>query len=288
MKSVREINTEAVIPNSFSISRLDESRMDTNCSNRLTYHRILVVKNGSGIVNIDNIFYEIKSNAVFLMSKGQVYRFEDYSNISGYMMSFGDCFWEKTPKSASNCKAVLFNNTTANQRLQLNDSEMSDLLFLFLSLLNEYRTGLYINQMDVLAAYLKIIMIKLANVKITEETTFDSQDYILYRKFMEILSEAYRNNHRVDSYAEMLNITARQLSAICKRCSGLGAKELINGQLTAEAKRLLQFSASTVKEIAYELNFNSPEQFSHFFKKNTKNGPAAYRNQFIHIEEKTK
>lgn len=283
MKSVREIITEPIISNSFSINRFDKYIVDTEFSNRLTYHRILLVENGSGILTIDEKSFEVKSHEVFLMSKGQVYQFETSSIISGYVISFGDCFWEKTPKSASNCKAVLFNNTTANQRLILNNSEMSELLFLFTILLNEYQTPQYINQMDALASYLKIVMIKLANVRITEETTFDSQDYLMYRKFMEILSTEYRNDRAVNSYAEMLNITARKLSEICKRCSGMSAKEIINGQLIAEAKRLLQFSSDTVKEIAYELNFNTPEQFSHLFKKNTEISPADYRNQFIRI-----
>jgi len=46
---------------------------------------------------------------------------------------------------------------------------------------------------------------------------------------MEILSTEYRNDHAVNSYAEMLNITARKLSETCKRCSGMSAKEIING-----------------------------------------------------------
>jgi len=283
MKSVRDITTEPVISDSFSISRLDKFNVDTEFSNRLIYHRILLVESGAGILNIDDTPYEIKNHEVFLMSKGQVYKFESPSILSGYVISFGDCFWERTPKSASNCKAVLFNNTNANQRLPLNNSEMSKLSFLFNVMLIEYTTPQYMNQMDVLASYLKIIMIQLANVKITDETTFDSQDYILYRKFMEILSEEYRNYHSVNSYAEMLNITARQLSETCKRCSGAGAKEIINGQIIAEAKRFLQFSSNTMKEIAYELNFNTPEQFSHFFKKNTAMSPADYRKKFINI-----
>lgn len=283
MKSVREIITEPIIPNSFSISRFDKFIVETDFSNRLTYHRILLVESGAGILIIDDNPYEIKSHEVFLISKGQIYKFENSSIISGYIISFGDCFWERTPKSASNCKSVLFNNATANQRLQLNNSEMSELSFLFNVLLNEYKTPQYINQMDALASYLKIIMIKLANVRTTEETTFDSQDYLLYRKFLEILSTEYRNYHAVNSYAEMLNITARKLSETCKRCSGIGAKEIINGQIVAEAKRFLQFSSNTVKEIAYELSFNTPEQFSHFFKKNTSMSPADYRNQFVNL-----
>lgn len=283
MKLVREIFTEPVIDNSFLIDRIDKFISDTDYSNRLSYHRILLIENGAGVLNIDDNSFAIKSHEVFLMSKGQIYKFENSSIISGYILSFGDCFWEKTPKSASNCKAVLFNNTSANQQLKLNNSEMSELLFLFNILLNEYRTPQYVNQMDVLASYLKIVMIKLANVKLTGDIMFDGQEYMLYRKFMELLSAEYRNYHAVNDYAEMLNITARRLSEICKRCSGISAKEIINGQIIAEAKRLLQFSSNTVKEIAYELNFNTPEQFSHFFKNNTKMSPVDYRNQFNNI-----
>lgn len=281
MKLVQEVYTEPVIDNSFSIERVDRRMVDTAFSVRLSYHRILLIESGTGTVTIDDNTFELKDQEVFLMSKGQMYTFGNPSIVTGYIVSFGDCFWEKTPKSASNCKAVLFNNTNANQLLQINHSERSELLFLFRALLNEYSALPYINQMDAMAAYLKIIMIKLANVKITEEATFDSQHYILYRKFMELLSAQYRDHHAVNDYAGMLNTSARRLSEICKRCSGRSAKEIINGQLVAEAKRFLQFSSNTVKEIAYELHFNTPEQFSHFFKKNTKISPADYRNQFI-------
>lgn len=283
MKLMREIFIESEIPNSFSIERFDQFVIDSEISNRLSYHRILLIENGTGTVHIDNKSFEIKCREVFLMSKGQVYTFENSTNISGYTISFGDCFWEKTPKSASNCKAVLFNNTSANQVLQLDNSEMRELSFLFNILLNEFGAQQYINQLDALAAYLKIIMIKLANVKLTEETAFDSPDYLLYRNFLELLSTEYRSCHAVNAYAEMLNTTPRRLSEICKRCSNRNAKEIINGQITAEAKRFLQFSSKTVKEIAYELNFSTSEQFSHFFKKNTKMAPADYRQDFVSI-----
>lgn len=282
-KLKNEIFTEPTIVNSFLVDQLKSKKIDGKFFNRLTYHQILIVERGSGILNIDGNSFKIKNNHVFLMSKGQIYQFDNAAIISGYRISFGDCFWEKAPQSASNCKAVLFNNTSANQCLQLNHSEMNELLLLSNTILKEFKTEEYINQADALAAYLKIIMIKLANVRTTDEVTFDSQDYLVYRNFLEILSTEYRNYHAVKSYAEMLNITARKLSETCKRCGGMPAKEIINGQIVAEAKRFLQFSSHTVKEIAYELNFNTSEQFSHIFKKSTSISPADYRNQFINI-----
>ncbi|PTT01247.1 hypothetical protein DBR11_07925 [Pedobacter sp. HMWF019] len=283
MKPVQEILIEQTITDSFFIDRLENRVVNTDFPNRLSYHRIIFVEGGTGRLTVDDSFFEVKNSEVFLLSKGQIYQFETPSVVSGYIVSFGDCFWEKTPRSASNCKAVLFNNTIANQRLLPNDSEMNELSLLFTTLLNEYEMPAYTNQQDAMAAYLKIIMIKLANVKMTNEDTFDSQDYLLYRKFMDLLSAQYQNYHAVSDYAKMLNITARRLSDLCKRCSKKNAKEMINGQIIAEAKRSLQFSSSPVKEIACQLNFNTPEQFSHFFKKNTNISPADYRNQFISI-----
>lgn len=283
MKPVSEILTESVIDHSFSVKRLENEVPYSGSFVRLSYHHILIVESGRGVLMVDEQSFDIAGQEIFLLSKGQICKFENHSDICGYHISFGDCFWEKVPSSASNCKAVLFNNAAANQQLLPDQTERDEFLSLFKILLAEYKTESYTNQMDVLAAYLKIIMIKLANIKIVKEETFDSQDYIIYRKFMELLSSQYHSLHAVNDYSEILNITPRRLSELCKRCSNKSAKEIINGQIIAEAKRLLQFSSYTVKEIAYQLHFGTSEQFSHFFKKNTEISPANYRSNFIHI-----
>ncbi|MGE8525306.1 helix-turn-helix domain-containing protein [Chryseobacterium rhizosphaerae] len=283
MKSVSNIETEPIIDHSFSVKRLDKYIPYTQSFVRLSYHRILILEKGRGFLLVDNESFEISGCEFFLLAKGQIYQFEEDSEITGFSISFGDCFWEKAPSSASNCKAVLFNNATVNQHLKPSVAEAEEILLLCKNLLMEYETPPYINQMDVMAAYLKIIMIKLANIKLVEEETFDSQDYIVYRKFMELLSNQYQSFHAVNNYADLLNITSRRLSEICKRCTHKNAKELINGQIIAEARRLLQFSSYSVKDIAYQLNFGTPEQFSHFFKKNTAISPAAYRGKYMNI-----
>lgn len=283
MKPLPKIVTEPAVEHSFFVKQVKGDYLYTEHFIRLSYNRILIVESGSGLLIVDGHSFEISGNEVFLLAKGQIYQFEQQSEINGYCISFGDCFWEKTPSSASNCKAVLFNNALANQYLNPNDLELNEFLFLCKALVADFESDQYTNQIDVMAAYLKIIMIKLANIKLVQEDLFDNQDYLIYRKFMEILSNQYHLFHAVNDYAEMLNITPRRLSELCKRCSNKSAKEIINGQITAEAKRLLQFSSDSVKEIAYKLNFSTSEQFSHFFKKNTKASPVSYRNHFMNI-----
>jgi AraC-like DNA-binding protein len=274
---------EKEIEESFCINDLSYTGLGENSPTSLKYNRILLVKSGYGSITIDDKKSKITGTEIFLLSKGQVFQYNKESTINGFQLSFGDCFWEKSPASASNCKAVLFNNTSANQQLSLSSSELQHFEKLFITLLDEHKQPHYINKLDALAAYLKIIMIKIANIRTTTEDVRDTQEYLIYRRFMDLLSIKYKTQHEVSHYAEGMAISPRRLSEICKKCNGQSAKTIIMGQLLSEAKRALQFSSVTVKHIAYDLSFGTPEQFSHFFKKNIKCSPADYRNKFLNL-----
>lgn len=274
---------EQEIKDSFAIYYHNQKLLDAHPVCRATYNRIFLIKSGYGSLLIDDVAYPVTGQELFLLAKGQLYNFTPQSFITGYELSFGDCFWEKAPNSASNCKAVLFNNAAANQHLKIDDSSYTDLATLFDALHHEFIKADYINKPDALAAYLKIIMIKIANINAALTDGFDSFEKQLYRRFIELVSAQYQNTHEVAQFAAQLGITTRKLTDLCKRCSGKGAKDIINGQLTAEAKRLLQFSSKPVKEIAFHLHFSTPEQFSHFFKNNTYLSPNDYRGRFAHI-----
>jgi AraC family transcriptional activator of pobA len=270
---------ESDINDSFSINLL--SGVIKGETYRLNYNKIILVEKGSGSLQIDDRIYPLGEKQLYLISKGQIYGRSGEAEIWGMEISFGDCFWERTPASANNCKAVLFNNASDNQYLPLGEKELNELLPLFTSLHSEYVQPAYINKLDAMAAFLKIIMIKVANINALLIRGYDNFEKQLYRKFLELVSNDYYFRHEVSDYSKQLNITPRRLSELCKRCCGKGAKEIINGQLIAEAKRNLQFTALNVKEIAYQLNFATPEQFSSFFRKNAQASPSEYRSYFI-------
>ena len=282
MDSLIKVLLEKDLLEDFSITFQDGKQFcGNNIINRLVYNRMIFVQEGCGTVQIDDMNYDLADDQLFLISKGQLLSFGADTAFKGFNLSFGDGFWQKSPSSANNCKAVLFNNASNNQLLPLSGNDQIELDFLFKSLCQEFRKPGYVNKPDALAAYLKIIMIKVANVNASLAKGFDSYDKQQYRKFLELLSVNYQSSHEVADYARQMGISARKLAELSKRCSGKGAKDLINGQLIAEAKRLLQFSSRQVKEIAYELNFSTPDQFSHFFKKNASLSPQDYRTRFV-------
>jgi len=282
MDSLIKVLLEKDLIEDFSIKFKDGKQLcENNIINRLVYNRMIFVQKGCGTVQIDDMNYDLADHQLFLISKGQLLSFGAETVFKGFNLSFGEGFWQKSPSSANNCKAVLFNNASNNQLLPLSDIDQAELDFLFRSLCQEFRKPGYVNKPDALAAYLKIIMIKVANVNASLAKGFDSYDKQQYRKFLDLLSVNYQSSHEVADYARQMGISARKLAELSKRCSGKGAKDLINGQLVAEAKRLLQFSSRQVKEIAYELNFSTPDQFSHFFKKNASLSPQDYRTRFV-------
>jgi len=271
------------LKDSFAVNYLRAHVFEAQTVCRINYHRIFIIQEGNGTIQIDSSTYPISGNELFLLAKGQLYTFEERSRITGYELSFGDCFWEKAPDSASNCKAVLFNNAEANQQLPLGSADHSELDILFHILYLEFLKDDYPNKLDAMAAYLKVIMIKIANVNASLARGYDSYENQVYRQYLELVSSQYQSTHEVADFARQLGIPARKLSYLCRRCSGKGAKDIINGQIIAEAKRSLQFSSKPVKEIAYHLNFSTPDQFSHFFKKNTLISPNDYRDRFVNI-----
>lgn len=271
------------IKNSFRMSRLSETRFDDSSLVSVTYHRIFILPKATGSIQIDHKNHALTGREILLVGKGQAFAFSKDTRLDGFEILFGDCFWERTPASASDCKAVLFNTITLHQKFPLNDSDTDHLLPICELLLQEYAMDDYPNKLDAMAAYLKIIMIKLNNIQASSNYEMNNFDNQVYQKFLELVSTLSPVNREVSDFAKELAVSARKLSDICKLKSGFGAKEIINASLIAEAKRSLQFSTKPIKQIAYDLSFTTPEHFSHFFKKHTDASPIDYRRIFVNI-----
>jgi AraC-like DNA-binding protein len=280
-KEIQELTIDPVLKESFSIEQLNGRQFATGQFYRPDHNQVLFVTKGTGTVIIDEVSIPVADNSLLLISKGQVYTFGKNA-ITGYLLRFGDCFWQRTPASANNCKAVLFDNGMVERRFPLNTAGHQALDHLFDATLKEFSGADYANKPDVLAAYLKIIIIKIANIYALLQEDTGSYDSKLYQDFITLVREECSQVHDVASFARKLGVSSRKLSEISRRF-GKGAKEIINGQLIAEAKRSLQFSSLSIKEIAGNLNFATPYQFSNFFKKYTSLSPIEYRRQFVKI-----
>lgn len=89
--------------------------------------------------------------------------------------------------------------------------------------------------------------------------------------------ETFSNLHSTSYYAQKLSIHPNHLNAVVKGITGITALHYIHSHLLSLAKSYLAQTNLSIKEIAYTLYFDSPNNFSSFFKKKTGQTPLEFR-----------
>ncbi|MEL6305534.1 MAG: helix-turn-helix domain-containing protein [Bacteroidota bacterium] len=111
-------------------------------------------------------------------------------------------------------------------------------------------------------------------------------DLNLVSRYQELIEAHFRENndwdysknlHSPSFYAEELNIHPNYLNSVVKSNLGITALQYIHRHLVHLAKSYLTQTNLSIKEIAYNLQFDSPNNFNNFFKKHTQNTPGQYR-----------
>jgi AraC-like DNA-binding protein len=101
---------------------------------------------------------------------------------------------------------------------------------------------------------------------------------VIFDRFMKLVLENYTQHRNVGFYADQLCLTPKYLSKIIKTASGRSAPEWIDSYVILEAKNLLKYSRTTIKEIVFRLHFPNQSVFYKFFKAHTGMTPTEYRN----------
>lgn len=96
-------------------------------------------------------------------------------------------------------------------------------------------------------------------------------------KFLNLLRDNYKKEHRLEFYAEKLCVTPKYLSVVCRKVTTHSAGKLVMYAIIGEAKRLLLESHLTVSQIAIELGFPNQSSFGKYFKKEIGSSPVVFR-----------
>ncbi|WP_143304684.1 helix-turn-helix domain-containing protein [Chitinophaga vietnamensis] len=112
-----------------------------------------------------------------------------------------------------------------------------------------------------------------ANSRITSVFT-----ELLERQFpIETPSQRFSMRSAKD-FANELAVHVNHLNRAIKETTGKTTTDMITERVTTEAKSLLRYTDWNISEIAYSLGFEEPAHFSNFFRKQTGQAPAIFRN----------
>jgi len=102
---------------------------------------------------------------------------------------------------------------------------------------------------------------------------------IVTKAFRELLKHNYTTAKRPAAYAQKLNISTPYLNECVKNTTGYSVSYHIQQRVILEAKRLLYYSDTSVKEIATVLGYDDYPYFSRLFTKVTGITALAFRNK---------
>ncbi len=101
-----------------------------------------------------------------------------------------------------------------------------------------------------------------------------------FAKFRELLDQKYAVWHQVADYALALSCTERSLTRAALDADGRTAKHVITARIALEAKRLLAHTRLSIQQIAAQLGFAEPTNFSKFFRREANITPADFRRRY--------
>lgn len=103
------------------------------------------------------------------------------------------------------------------------------------------------------------------------------QENIITNNFLREVRQHFKNERKIDFYAEKLQLSSNYLSHKVKEATGKTAGEWIDEHIALEARALLKSTNMTIQQIADILNFPSQSFFGKFFKRVVGVAPKHYK-----------
>jgi AraC family transcriptional regulator, transcriptional activator of pobA len=249
---------------------------------RVPYFSIILISGGDGELKADFTDYPISKGAILFLSPYQPFMIEGRM-LKGVMINFHPdffCIFRHQNEVASN--GTLFNDPNNPPFFNIPVNENSSIY----SIVEQIKTEMLLAglaQQDLLIAYLKILLIRSIRIKFLKSTTSllpdrDTADASLLRQLKEMIELHFKTKHSGGEYAELLNVSIKTLGRIVKNHFQKTLTEIISERIIMEAKRELNLSSRSIKEIAYDLGFNDEYHFSRYFKNKVKVSPQLFRN----------
>ena len=229
-------------------------------------------------VTIDEVEYTMPANSILPLVSNQYFVFQHPETLTAWQ--FNREFYCIVDHDAEvGCVGFLFYGIQHPMFIALNKEELAEVshlkkVFAEELLLSDHFQG------EMLRTLLKRVIIKTTRIAKRQSSGYQvaSEEKLdLVRRFALLLEGNFKEHHDVGFYASLLNKSPKTLSNVFLLYKQPAPSVIIRSRILLEAKRYLNYTDKTAKEIAYELGFDSPAHFSRFFKNYTKTNITSFR-----------
>ena len=229
----------------------------------------------------------------FFNSPFQVISWDIVPDWKGYYIIFSQDFIAQSKLFTNILQDFPFLKIDKSIPFQIAQSDLANILAIYTCISKEYHSSAQ-DKFQIIEAqvYLLLTFVKRYFEHQLDSKEAESQmrtaDLKLLTRYQTLIQtsfydsaelETFANLHSTTYYAQKLNVHPNHLNAVVKSITGFTALNHIHHHLLHLAKSYLAQTELSIKEIAYQLYFESPNNFSSFFKKQTGLTPSSYREQ---------
>lgn len=242
---------------------------------------IMIVTDGTAKLSVNYSVEELRKNSMAFLMPNMVMSLSNADN--GFKMK-GVCFTPAYFDDLSSyapvynqMNAFMGDNVMPIQSLSENEMECMKAM---LNLYKDINIGQlhYNGLLQHLSNLLLLRFVEILRSGCMSDTSKVSHSVEIYREFRKLLINNYLKEHYIQFYSSQLSVSPTYLSRIVRKISGRTVNEHIAHMLITEARRLLDCTDMTVKQISYRLGFSDQAAFGKFFRNQFGTSPTAYRN----------
>lgn len=226
---------------------------------------------------IDNVAYELEKNQlVFLTEFHHVQtRKVDTARVVRFNRQF---YCISDHDSEVGCRGILFFGASSVPIISIPDDELDkfETLWKMFTIEMQSKDKLQIEMLQMMLKRFIILCTRLSKIQ-NEPAELDTPSHDLIRSFNYLVESHYKTKHTVAEYAELLFKSPKTLSNFFAKHNKRSPLQTIQDRILLEARRLLAYTELPVKEVAYEIGFDSVQTFSRFFKNKEGVSPVEYR-----------
>lgn len=259
-----------------------QSPNDETVVHRHDYYQIIVLEKGSAVHCIEFDTYEMSAGSISVLFPKQFHQITFSDDAEGSIIMFCDELF---------CSAVLKKelsayNISIQQRLNYINLSADDYgsIGKVILQIKELYENISIAKKEQIKFYIKIVLLQLMELGTDREPSrVETEEANTYLRFRDLVEEQFRTCRTVQSYAEQLGITTKKLNAICNQHTGETALTVIHQRTLLEIKRMLVFFDYPIKEIAFDLGFDSQSALNKFIASKANCTPSELKYRLSHI-----
>lgn len=246
------------------------------------YNKIFLIHKGEGNITDIEGRKAINAPCAIIYSAHQPFYFEEVSkDFESEVVLFDDSFLD--PAKLTGSKGTLDFKVKGTRSFTNFLGKCGNYKSVCL-IVEELRSELELefSDRDILTNYLDILLLKINKAKqidpareLVVANTNQRSHFVTH--MMALVDNHFRTEKRTNFYARELCIAPNTLSKYMKKYFGKSLTQLIHDRVIMEAKRELNASEKSIKEVAYDLGFDDPLYFSRLFKKMTRVCPKVYK-----------